>query len=771
MNNLNKESDLMFDRVNEYKCSINIDGFFINANDAILSELNLSISQIKKMQFSDLIHVDFKDQVTQFYLDKFQQNKEIVYHEFRTLDIAGKEKWIGLYVSEKKSENEIIGYQIIGSGLSDLRQNQLQLSYFSNRMISLINHLDAGIVLEDENRKIVYANQNYCDIFQILVPASQLTGEDCNQSAKMAMHLFEDGEQFIERINILSKAKKIALSEEVPFASGMYFERDYIPVFEDGIFKGQIWRYRDITHRKRTSMLAEGYANSINESAIVEILDSNGSCVYANDKYCAISQYETKELIGKNSSQFRVSEYDHVGFDVIQRSVEKNGIWKEESKNIAKDGSIYWLNTIISPFINIIGAPKQYLSISFDISEKKVYEEELKKIHIELKESLKVKEQFLDNISHEMYTPMNSILGFTNLLLESHLDEVTKVHLQAVKKSGNQLLSIINDMIEFSHSKSPKNISNYSRINIPKDLESLINQVKIKTVKKGLGFFFYADPAIPKELKGDLTKIKKILDVFISNALKFTTLGLVSIRISLVKESDDSVQLSFAVQDTGIGIAEDKTNEIFDCFNLADNNSTREFGGAGLGLSIANELSKKINGQVIVKSELRKGSIFELLAPFKKIVDKPSKEEVKSNDSDNGNKELNISVLVVDDNNMNILTVQSWLKRWKCVVGVANNGLEAIESIKKNDYDIILMDIQMPKMNGIEASKIIRNELPDDKSSLPIIGMSANNPRKEFLKDEPNIMNDFLVKPFDPDNLFDKLRHWSKSPIESIDLE
>ncbi len=397
------------------------------------------------------------------------------------------------------------------------------------------------------------------------------------------------------------------------------------------------------------------------------------------------------------------------------------------------------------------------------------YIDALKKSEEDLKVSTKlaeqsavVKENFLANMSHEIRTPMNAVIGFTDILEHSNLDEEQKQVVEYLKISGKNLLAIINDILDYSKIESGMIVIEQIPFSIYTVFDSLKVMLAQKVEGKHLHLELRADKAIPQNVIGDPTRLMQILLNLADNAVKFTEKGSVGIYADVVSTTRDSVTISFQVKDSGEGIPEDKFSVIFERFTQAHADTTRKHGGTGLGLSIVKSLVALQNGQLSLKSEKDIGSIFSFTLTYKKVPQdiKDVQEEaaiaapVQQPQPETKEEKKLPLVLYAEDNLLNQVLVTKAMKPYGITVEMADNGAIAVEKLRQKHYDLVLMDIAMPKMDGHEATRLIRNEL---KSNVPIIALTAHAMNEEREKCFQSGMNDFVSKPFDAKDLYARI--------------
>ena len=377
--------------------------------------------------------------------------------------------------------------------------------------------------------------------------------------------------------------------------------------------------------------------------------------------------------------------------------------------------------------------------------------------------SRKMKEVFLANMSHEIRTPMNSIIGFTNLVMNTELTYKQKEFLSNIKINASNLLVIINDILDFSKIEAGKIILEKVSFSI----EEIVNQVMIACEEKAKSnqsiISLNLDPTLPAWVAGDPTRLYQILLNLCSNAVKFTKEGSVTITIKQVNVlPDKQIQINFSVKDTGIGIAQENASKMFESFTQASDSTTRKYGGTGLGLSIVKQLVELHGGKIHVNSELGKGSEFYFSIPYT-IAEAPIRttehEKVISDEIIQSLEGHTFNVLLVEDIIFNRTVAIETMQEWGISFNIteAENGAEAIEAMKKKDFDLVLMDIQMPEMDGHTASKKIRTEFTAPKSKTPIIAMSAHASESEIEISKHSGMDDYITKPFQPIDFFKKV--------------
>ncbi len=372
-----------------------------------------------------------------------------------------------------------------------------------------------------------------------------------------------------------------------------------------------------------------------------------------------------------------------------------------------------------------------------------------------------IKSQFLTTMSHEIRTPLNAVIGYSHLLLNEKPRDDQAEHLRALSFSGEHLLMLVNDILDFSKFEAGKIEFENVSFNIHEMVEAIKHVLDLKAKEKGISLDVQIDEDVPEELIGDPTRLAQILNNLLGNGVKFTHEGQVQLEIAVEKVKQQQQVLRFTITDTGIGIPEEKQQEIFKSFEQVSVAISTKYGGTGLGLAITKKLVETMGGSINVQSEVGVGSTFSFVMPFKVERPEPKPEPKKSQG------ELHslsgVKLLVAEDNIMNEMLILQFLNTWEVETDMARNGLEAVEQVQKKDYDLVLMDLQMPEMDGLEASRTIRGLADVKFQELPIIALTASTMQETKDNAHAAGMTDFLSKPFDPNELHGKIKEYSQA--------
>ncbi len=552
------------------------------------------------------------------------------------------------------------------------------------------------------------------------------------------------------------------------------------------------------------SRLLESTIVHANDGVIITNADlENGpEIIYVNEAFTKISGYEAEEIIGKTPRILQGHDTDRATLDTLKNTLLKGRAFKGELKNYTKDGDPYWLDISIMPIRDQNGIVTHYTAIERNITDRKNFEKELllekERAEKEVKERLRVeaqmqeyadklelirfdaidaqkkaeaasqaKTEFLANMSHELRTPMNGIIGMAEMLLLSGLDSDQKENAEALHSSSENLLSILNDILDISKIEAGE----LQIENVPFDLSTALRQVIQLFLPlaedRGISLCLESDENAPDMIVADLGRVQQVLRNLINNALKFTEAGSITlVARSTVENGKPSIYL--AVEDTGVGIPKDKLDTIFDKFTQADASVTRKFGGTGLGLAISEHLVDLMEGEIGVDSILGEGSTFWFKIPFG--IPEENAKPVNLYDERPERTQIdvskNIRILAVDDHPVNQIFVQKLLKRLEFQnVDIAQNGHEALDMIEANDYDIVLMDCQMPGLDGYQATTMLREREKTKGTHLPVIALTANamvGDREICIRAG---MDDYLSKPIKPERLIALLSKWTDAEV------
>ena len=528
------------------------------------------------------------------------------------------------------------------------------------------------------------------------------------------------------------------------------------PIFdENGKYLGRRICNRDITERKQNEKQLKLLSRAIEQSPItVVITDKKGNIQYVNPKFTEQTGYEFEEVKGKNPRILQSGEQAVEFYEALWNTILSGNIWTGELHNKKKNGDSYWEHTVISTILNSKGEITFFLAVKEDITEKKKMVADLILAKEQAEESDRLKSAFLANMSHEIRTPMNGILGFAELLKEPNLSGVEQQeYIHIIEKSGTRMLNIINDIMSISKVESGQMETNIKETNINKQIDYLYTFFKPEAEQKGLQLFFKKSLSDKEAiLLTDKEKIYAILTNLVKNAIKFTPTG----SIEFGYERKDKY-LEFFVKDTGHGIREEQKKFVFERFRQGSESLSRNYEGAGLGLTISKAFVEMLGGKIWIESSVGKGSEFYFTIPYiiKTNEINPAKSLVSADEAEN---QLNkLKILIAEDDKLSSILLGKVVRNFSKEVIIAKNGVEAVEACCNNpDIDLILMDIKMPLMDGYEATRLIRRFNPD----VVIIAQSAFALTGDQDKAIAAGCNDYLTKPIIRKDLMEHLNKY-----------
>ena len=547
----------------------------------------------------------------------------------------------------------------------------------------------------------------------------------------------------------------------------------------------ELMREREVSRRA-----LDNQKFALDQHAIVSITDLAGSITYANDRFCDITGYTREELLGRNHRIINSGRQPASFFENLWKVIGAGQVWHGEICNRNRAGELYWVSATIVPLLDEKGRPEQYIAIRTEITERVRAERALEEVNQNLENTIqrrtealeeatlaaslanRAKSDFLSNMSHEMRTPMNSILGMSYLALRASPSPKVRDYLRSIHDSGKYLLELISNILDFSKIESGKlEVENVDLL-LPAIYADVVRLMEEPAREKGLELRVELDERLQGPFKGDPLRIRQILLNYASNAVKFSSKGVVRLIGRAGAEGPDGVEVVLQVADEGIGMTPEQAAQLFQPFHQADASTTRQFGGTGLGLAICRELAKLMGGQVGVDSQAGAGSTFWCRLPLpngQMPAAMPRESDLGALDERWGPLLRDVRVLVVDDNVVNQAVARELLQATGARVEVAGDGQQALDVLQTLEVDCVLMDMQMPVMDGLEATRRLRAQ--ERLRRLPIIAMTANASTQDRRACMAAGMNDFVSKPVEPKRLLDIVARWAgHKPAESPPL-
>ena len=654
----------------------------------------------------------------------------------------------------KLKVQEFVNYYKLTQQADLLAEKNNLLENAEASLSSINKNLLHGVFRIDQNDRLVYVN----DFFKSFLGFDQskdLTGKSFDE---ILPHV--DYQALQEKIHANGFVKNI----EFNF-------KDEAGIIQNGLINcsleinehSQQWYCNgsiiDDTERKENEnmLLNLSLVASKTDNAVF-IIDKEEKIEWVNEGFTRITGYPFQEAVGKKPGllfQGRNTDPDTVR--KIGQRINNGESFMGEMLNYRKDSSEFWVHLNINPVLDHHNKIIKYIAVETDITERKRVEQELIAAKEQAENLIKVKEQFLSMVSHELRTPLNAVIGMSHMLLQENPRGDQVESMNTLKFSAEYLLSLINDILDFSKIEAGKISIESTNFNFFELIRSIKQTFLYQSEEKNLDFIVNQEEEVPKFLLGDPVRLNQVLTNLISNAIKFTDEGYVTLDIRTVKTTAKTLDFQFLVTDTGIGIPKDKLNAIFDRFEQASSSTTRKRGGTGLGLAITKSLVELMGGQIIVESEVGKGSVFSFTLKFG--IGKEEESNLETGHSLSFDDLKGSRILLVEDNKINQLVALKFLRRWDLVCDVAENGKVALKMLGESKYDLILMDLQMPEMDGYEATKEIRDSAKPELRKIPIIALTAASLEIKDSVFEAG-MNDFLIKPFNPTELLTKLKKY-----------
>ncbi|MGB3975342.1 MAG: ATP-binding protein [bacterium] len=480
--------------------------------------------------------------------------------------------------------------------------------------------------------------------------------------------------------------------------------------------------------------------------------------IVINEAFCKFLGYSRSELLGKSDYDF-FPKHEADVFWEKDKLVFESGVENINEEPITDaSGKEHIISTKKSPF-TVKETNETYLTgLIRDITEQKRSEKALRDALAQAQAATVAKSRFLANMSHEIRTPMSGVLGMASLLAETNLDKEQRHYIDLLMQSGERMMRTINDLLDISRIEAGKLEISKKPLNLKKLMTSILTPIAKLAEKKGLIFTFDVSEDIPENLEGDPDRIGQILINLAGNAIKFTKVGHVNVKAELLQKTETSVHLQFIVSDTGIGISKDQQASLYDSFFQVDGSDTREYGGTGLGLSISKQLVEMMNGELHIESTLGKGTICLFTLELSISSSAPT-DPVTSMLKPQIRK--NARILLVEDDQVSAILANALIKKLGLKSDTAVNGQHALKLLTSNNYDLIMMDCQMPIMNGFDATRAIRSgEAGEAVKSIPIIALTAYAMKDDQAKCIDSGMNDHLSKPLDYNSLVAVLNKW-----------
>lgn len=762
------ESRLLYkqlvESVGDYVFEVGKKGTFNYVNPQISEDTGYSFEELTSMHYLDLVHDDDKEKVAQFYRTEISNREEDSFIEFRVK--TKNSKYDPLYVGQRVTisfaeDGKMSNVRAIARNIT----NEVRLRAERDEKETLYKLISENaqdlVCLHDVDGTYTYVSPSVKENLgyepeELLgkSPYDFILEEDKERAYQEAHAPLKDGD------------KQNTLKYRLRHKSGEYiwFESISSAVLND---KNEVIALRSSTRNIQTRIKQEEIINEQNlklqsfvssTPAPVAMLDRELKYLAYSEKWIEAYGLQGQQIFGKRHYDI----FPEIGDEWKGHHQDAlNGITHKSDEDlfIRENGDKQWLRWEVRPWYEKSGDVGGIIMLTEDITELKKQELEL----IDAKEKAEIaseaKANFLSVMSHEIRTPLNAVIGLSHILLQEspRTDQIES--LKTIRFSSENLLSLVNDILDYNKIESGKIDLEHIHFNLRELVVNIKQAQNFKAVEKGIGLKLFYDQDIPLMVKGDPTRLAQIINNLLGNAIKFTHKGGVKFTIEEKQRTEEKVSLHFEITDSGIGISKENQDKIFDRFTQAESDITRHFGGTGLGLSITKQLLEAMGSEIKVESELGKGATFsfDLTLTVSKNQENNISSGLNFSSQLESLEEENIKILLVEDNKANQLVARKFLTNWGIKVDIANDGFEALGLITSEDYNLVLMDLQMPKKDGLTTTKEIRSIAGDYYKEIPILALTASSENSTYERVREIGMNDMITKPFIPAELYKKI--------------
>ena len=626
---------------------------------------------------------------------------------------------------------------------------------FSLPITAWLNSTNAGILVTNEKFRCIWVN----DIFAQYMGKESPVNRAYADLIRFFKPMVNENIPLEAKMKSLRREKKPWFGWEVPFRNGQIWEITYLPVFNGQGFSGSIWQAIDVTRRHHTQEAIRRNEEKFrvilnNLNAAMCETDVKGNITRVYESFCRLSGYQENELIGKNITDIFVPEQNRAFARALRRKrLEENVPLVYDMEIKLKDGSHRWILASSTNIYDHNGRITGGAGIHMDITGQKKLQTDLEEARKQADEARHAQKDFLASMSHEIRTPLNAIIGMAHLLEETQLDPQQKEYVNILKHSSGILLGIVSDILDISRIEAGEIQVNQREFNLRELIQSLRHTFELKLGRRPVKITAELDASLNTWLIGDNVLLNQILLNLLGNAEKFTNEGEIAIKATQESWLDNKLWIRFRVADTGIGIRKDKLELIFKNYKQAEGDIREKYGGTGLGLAIAKQLVEFQGGSIAVEELPGFNTCFSFNIPFM-----DSRRLLTNNAGKLSRKLLQRSfeharVLVVEDNQMNLRYIMSLLEKYKINYQLATNGPDATYFLDSRQYDLILMDIRIPGMNGLELAQKIRLDEQQPNVATPVIATTAVAMESTATMAREAGITDILTKPYTPDQL------------------
>jgi len=765
-----REYLLIVSSSSELMSLINFDYRYINVNQSYLDAYGKKADEIEGKTVAEIFGIENFLKIIKPNIDRSLLGENVSDQYWFDFPQLGRRFMDTKYNPVREVDGSISGVTVSTRDITDLKKAEEQLRIFK----LFAEESGIGLGMAGLDGRISYANSTLSKMAGLRSPdeviGRKISETYLNDHRELLMNeiipTIKSKGQWTGEINMIRPDGEVIHTIENFFV--IKNQQEEIVSFAISV--------TDITDRKHAEEALQKSESNFrliftNASVGIDVVDENGRFLQVNDALANMMGFTVNELKQRTILDITFPDDSEKSKKPLNKLFgEKKESYRLEKRYVRKDGSIFWADLSVSPFYDVVNKRMLAIGTIIDISQSKTLQEELQRSREEAVEANHAKSEFLANMSHEIRTPLNAVIGFTELLESLVKDRKQMSYLESIKSGGKNLLLLINDILDLSKIEAGKLEFNFEPIN-PNSLIEEIKQIfALKIEEKKLDFIIEFDEEIPPSLILDEVRLRQVIFNLIGNAIKFTQNGFVKFSFKKINIHNDSskIDLLISVEDSGIGIPKEQHQRIFEAFRQQSGQSNRKYGGTGLGLSISKRLVEMMHGEIALKSEPCKGSIFEFRL-HDVIVGTGIQIENETDNFDFSNIVFEpASIMVVDDIESNRKIIIENFSSETMKVIEADNGKNAVKLAQKFLPDLIFMDIRMPVMDGFEASKIIKSKSKTCK--IPIIALTASIRRHEQDKDYEKYFDGFLRKPVSRSELFQELTKFLKYS-ENIEIK
>ncbi|HEY9687562.1 MAG TPA: PAS domain S-box protein [Coleofasciculaceae cyanobacterium] len=750
------------------KTIIRSDGCYLEVNPVYCEMTGYSREELRGLRCQDIMHPDDRiEEETRAMLERMLQGEPLrVSLEKRYIHKDGHVLWFQLNISVITGPSADTAYFISQvEDITERKRMEQTLRESESRFRMMADSSPMIIWLSDAEENVTYFNKTALHLFG-------MSAEDLLKQGWQPLIHPEDLPAVLKDVHIAYTQHAPFKSEfRCRFADGRYhwLISEGVPrLSPDGEFIGHIGSCTDITVRREMEQaLRESEArfrSAFDYAPIgIGIVCAEGHFLKVNHAFCRIVGYSEEELLALTIQDITHPDDVASSQELVNRALEgEQDSYQLEKRYLHKDGHPVWIQLNISPVRDVLGQTLYMIGQIQDITDRKIAEEQLRRAKEAAESAASAKSEFLATMSHEIRTPMNAVLGMATLLGETNLSEEQRELVATIRSGSSTLLGIINDILDFSKVESGRMELDNQPIELKSCIEESFALFTQKAGEKGVRLSLRIEPEVPMMIMSDSTRLRQILVNLVGNAMKFTEQGEISVSVKKIieAEQDNEIELQFSVCDTGCGIPEDKLQLIFDSFTQVAPATSRKYGGTGLGLAICNRLVQLMGGRIWAESSFDEGSSFHFSIRTQVVYWTLVQVPVTQVEHSSFARQYPLEIVVAEDNPTNQKLIMHILRQLGYQPALVESGLGVLDLQNRQSCDLILMDVQMPEMDGLEATRRLIERTPDAESRPIIVAMTAFGMSEDRQKCLSAGMDDYISKPISTEQIRGILSKW-----------